>query len=86
MLRLLLLAPFAASTLAAEGRFQVAEPALRTDRYAELARDYGRDDPLRRIAKELDAGGAFGLPVDSRIRSRVVRHGARIAYSRQRTS
>lgn len=35
--------------------FEVGAPELRGERYAELARDYGRDDPLRRIAKELNA-------------------------------
>lgn len=39
----------------ASARFEVAAPSLRTDRYLALARDFARDDPLQRIARELDA-------------------------------
>jgi hypothetical protein len=40
--------------------FEVAAPALTSDRYIELAQDYGRNDPLRRLAAELNA--ALVLP------------------------
>lgn len=35
--------------------FEVGAPVLRGERYAELAHDYDRDDPLRGIAKALNA-------------------------------
>ena len=55
----------ATSPVAAAG-FEVGAPALRSDRYIDLARDYGRDDPLRRIAKELNAAILVPQPVTLR--------------------
>ena len=45
--------------MAGAAGFEVGAPKLRGDRYAELARDYARDDPLHRIAKELNAAVAM---------------------------
>jgi hypothetical protein len=46
--------------------FAVAKPALKSERYTELARDYTRDDPLQALAGELNA--VLKLPVPVRLR------------------